>query len=67
MKKMVLEIIFYTLGIYMITKSLVVIIFKKPILGWASKLLKKKQSVNGLALLEIILGIILIALGYFAF
>ncbi|MCX6749783.1 MAG: hypothetical protein NTW17_03520 [Candidatus Pacearchaeota archaeon] len=64
---MVVEIILYTLGICMIAKSFLVLILKKPILGWVAKLLKKKQSVNSLAILEIILGIILIALGYFVF
>lgn len=61
---MVLEVILYTLGIYIIVKSVLVLIFKKPIISWAIKLLKNRKSINRLALLEIILGIILIALGY---
>ena len=61
---MVLEIILYTLGIYMIAKSILVLIFKKPIISFAAGLLKNKKSINRLAILEIILGIILIALGY---
>ncbi|MDO8623364.1 MAG: hypothetical protein Q7R52_03890 [archaeon] len=61
---MVLEIILYTLGIYMIVKSILVLIFKKPIIGWAAKLLKNKKSINKLAILEIILGIILVIAGY---
>jgi len=61
---MVLEIVLYTLGIYMIVKSILVLIFKKPIISWAAKLLENRKSINKLAILEIILGIILIALGY---
>jgi len=61
---MVLEIILYTLGIYFISKSLVVLIFKKPLLNWAAKLLKNKKSINWLISLEIILGTILVALGF---
>lgn len=61
---MVLEIILYTLGVYMIAKSLLVLAFKKPILSLAARLLKNKESVNKLAILEIVLGIILIGLGY---
>ncbi|VVB83022.1 Uncharacterised protein [uncultured archaeon] len=60
---MVFEIILYTLGIYFISKSLVVLIFKKPLLSWAAKLLKNKKSINWLIVLEIILGIILIISG----
>lgn len=62
---MVVEIVLYTLGTYMIVKSLVVLILKKPIKSWAAKLLKNKKAVNSLAILEIVLGLILIALGYF--
>ncbi|MEK6827656.1 MAG: hypothetical protein AABX99_04195 [Nanoarchaeota archaeon] len=61
---MVLEIVLYALGIYFISKSLVVLIFKKPLLSWAAKLLKNKKSINWLIVLEIILGIILVALGF---
>jgi hypothetical protein len=61
---MVLEIILYTLGVYMLTKSILVFILKKPILSWATKLLKNKKSINRLIILEIILGIILIVTGY---
>ena len=64
---MVFEIVLYTLGVYMIVKSTVVLILKKPIKSWAARLLKKKQSINSLAVFEIILGLILIALGYFVF
>jgi len=60
---MVLEIVLYTLGIYMIAKSILVLIFKKPIISWATKLLKNRKSIYELAILEIILGIILIVLG----
>jgi hypothetical protein len=62
---MVLEIILYTLGIYFISKSLVVLIFKKPLMNWAAKLLKNKKSINTLIILEIILGIALITFGFF--
>ena len=62
-----LEIVLCTLGIYMIVKSTFVLILKKPIKSWAARLLKNKQSMNSLAVLEIILGIILIALGYLFF
>jgi hypothetical protein len=62
---MMLEIIFYTLGIYFISKNLVVLIFKKPLMNWAAKLLKNKKSINWLIILEIILGISLIAFGFF--
>ena len=62
---MVLEIVLYTLGIYMISKSILVLIFKKPIISWATRLLKNKKLINKIAILEIILGIILIILGYF--
>ena len=61
---MVLEIVLYTLGIYMIIKSILVLIFKEPIISWAARLLKNRKSINRLAILEIILGIILVALGY---
>ncbi len=62
---MVLEIVLYTLGIYMISKSILVLIFKKPVISWATRLLKNKKLINKIAILEIILGIILIVLGYF--
>jgi len=62
---MALEIVLYTLGIYMISKSILVLIFKKLIMSWATRLLKNKKLINKIAILEIILGIILIALGYF--
>jgi len=61
---MVLEIVLYTLGIYLIIKSVLVLILKKPIISWATKLLKNRKSIYKLAILEIILGIILIILGY---
>ena len=61
---MVLETVLYTLGIYMIAKSLIVLIFKKPIMSWAARLLKSNKSINRLAILEIILGIILFIAGY---
>ena len=61
---MVLEIILYTLGIYMIAKSIFVLIFKKPIISWATKLLKNKKLVNRSAFLEIILVLIFLILGY---
>jgi hypothetical protein len=61
---MVLEIVLYTLGIYMIAKSLLVLIFKKPVISLATRLLKNKKSINRMAILEVILGIILLALGY---
>lgn len=61
---MVWEIVLYTLGIYFIAKCFLVFILKKPLMNWASKLLKRKKSINGLILLEIILGIILILVGY---
>ena len=62
---MVLEIVLYTLGIYMISKSILVLIFKKSVISWATRLLKNKKLINKIAILEIILGIILIVLGYF--
>ena len=62
---MALEIVLYTLGIYMISKSILVLIFKKLIMSWATRLLKNKKLINKIAILEIILGIILIILGYF--
>jgi hypothetical protein len=61
---MVFELILYTLGIYFISKSLVVLIFKKPLLTWAKKLLRNKKSINWLIALEIILGMVFIALGF---
>jgi hypothetical protein len=64
---MVIESILYALGTYFIAKSLLVLIFKKPLIGFASKLIKKKKSVNALIILEIILGLALIAVGYFFF
>lgn len=64
---MVLEIVLYTLGIYMIAKSLLVLIFKKPLISLVARLLKNRRSVNKLAILEIILGLILITSGYLVF
>ena len=48
----------------MIAKSILVLLFKKPVIGWAARLLKNKKSINRMAILEVILGIILLALGY---
>ncbi len=64
-KKMVWQTVLYTLGIYFIVKSLLVLVFKKPLMGWAAKVAKKKKSVNLLVFLEVVLGIILLSLGYF--
>ena len=61
---MVTEMVLYTLGIYFISKCLVVLIFKKPIMKGAAKLLRKKKSINKFILLEILLGIVLLGLGY---
>ena len=66
-QEMVWEIVLYTLGIYFIVKSLLVLIFKKPLMSWALKIAKRNKSVNGLIVLELILGIILIVTGYLVF
>jgi len=61
---MVLKTIFYILGIYVLIKALIVLIFQKSIIPWALKLAKNKQSVRKLIILEIILGLILLVIGY---
>ena len=61
---MVLKTIFYTLGIYVLIKALIVLIFQKSIIPWALKLAKNKQLVRNLIILEIIFGLILLVIGY---
>jgi len=61
---MVLKTIFYALGIYVLIKALIVLIFQKSIIPWALKLAKNQRSVRKLIILEIILGLILLAIGY---
>jgi len=61
---MVLKTIFYTFGIYILIKALIVLIFQKSIILWALKLAKNQRSVRKLIILEIILGLILLIIGY---
>jgi len=61
---MVLKTIFYALGIYVLIKALIVLIFQKSIIPWALKLAKNQRSVRKLIILEIILGLIFLVIGY---
>lgn len=62
---MVIKTVLYTLGIYFLIKSLIVILFQKSIISWALKMIKKKNSIKIIAISEIILALILILIGYF--
>jgi len=61
---MVLQTILYTLGIAALIKGLVVLISQKSIIAWAIKLAKNESSVRKLAILEIIIALILLVIGY---
>ncbi len=62
---MVIKTILYTLGIYLLVKPLIVLLFEKSIINWASKMIKKKKGVKIIAILEIIVALILLVIGYF--
>jgi hypothetical protein len=62
---MVIKTILYTLGIYFLIKTLIVLLFQKSIIDWAFKIIKKKQGIKKIAILEIILALILLVIGYF--
>lgn len=62
---MVVQTVLYTLGIAALVKGFSVLLFNKSVIHWALKLAKNKNSVRKLALLEIVLAIILIAIGYY--
>ena len=62
---MVIKTILYTLGVYLLIKPIIVLLFEKPIIKWASKIIKKKKGVKLIAILEIILAILLLVIGYF--
>jgi hypothetical protein len=62
---MVIKTILYTLGIYFLAKCLIILLFEKSIIGWVSKIIKKKNSIKLIAVLEIILAIMFLVIGYF--
>jgi uncharacterized membrane protein len=61
---MVLKTVLYTLGIAALIKGLVVLISQKSIIHWALKLSKNPKTVRKLAIMEIIIALILIVIGY---
>ena len=62
---MVIKTALYTLGIYFLIKSLIILLFQKSIVKWALKIIKKKNSIKIIAISEIIFALILILIGYF--
>lgn len=60
-----IKIILYTLGTYFLIKTLIVLLFKKSIINWASKMIKKKKEVKLIAIIEIIFALLLLIIGYF--
>jgi hypothetical protein len=59
--------IFATLGIIALLKGFMILVFSKPIRNFTLKLIKKESNFRNLAILEVAIGIILIALAVWVF
>ncbi len=62
---MAIEVVLYTLGAFCLFKGLLVAMFAKPILKWAAKYIRDVKKVQVLALVELIVGAVLLLVGYF--
>ena len=62
---MVIQTVLYTLGIFALIKGLIVLVCNKSIVHWALKLAKNKNSIRNMAILEIVIAIILLTVGYY--
>lgn len=61
---MVIQVVIYTLGTFAFLKGLIILIFNKPVLKLAKKWIKDHKKIKQIALLELVLGIILLLMGY---
>jgi uncharacterized protein YjeT (DUF2065 family) len=60
-----LQIILYILGILALIESVIILIFSKQIKKTLKKITNQKNYLRNLALIELIIGVIIILIAYF--